>query len=61
MGSAAPPALLSVGVHPANVPDGPDGRGARKVLWQMGEGRFPRMQRLWADGAYAGIWFSGRN
>lgn len=38
-------------VHSAGVQDR---QGAKRVLWQMGQGRFPRMQHLWVDGAYAG-------
>ncbi len=32
--------ILSVVVHSAGVQDR---QGARRVVWQMGEGRFPRM------------------
>ena len=42
--------LLAVAVHPADVQDRD---GARLVLSRL-MGRFPRLERIWADGAYAG-------
>jgi hypothetical protein len=42
--------LLAVVVHPANIQDRV---GAQLVLGRL-RGRFPRLQRIWADGAYAG-------
>ena len=42
--------LLAVAVHPANVQDRD---GAKLVLSRL-VGRFPRLKRIWADGAYAG-------
>jgi putative transposase len=42
--------LLAVVVHPANI-QGRD--GAKLVLGRL-LGRFPGLQRIWADGAYAG-------
>ena len=40
--------LLAVAVHPANIQDRD---GAKLVLSQL-LGRFPRLERIWADGAY---------
>lgn len=37
-------------VHPADIQDR---QGARLVLMRL-VGRFPRLRRIWADGAYAG-------
>ena len=42
--------LLSVVVHPADVPDRD---GARLVLKELA-GRFPRLGLIWADGGYRG-------
>ena len=42
--------LLSVAVHPADVPDRD---GARLVLKELA-GRFPRLGLIWADGGYRG-------
>ena len=42
--------LLAVAVHPADMQDRD---GAKLVLVQL-VGRFPRLERIWADGAYAG-------
>lgn len=42
--------VLAVVVHPADVQDRD---GARLALMRL-VGRFPRLQRIWADGAYAG-------
>ena len=42
--------LLAVAVHPANIQDRD---GARLVLQRL-VGRFPRLQLIWADGAYGG-------
>lgn len=42
--------LLAVAVHPAHIQDRD---GARLVLTRL-SGRFPRLQLIWADGAYSG-------
>ena len=42
--------LLDVVVHPANVQDRD---GARLVLARL-RGRFPRLERIWADAGYSG-------
>ena len=42
--------MLAVAVHGADVQDRD---GARVVLMRL-VGRFPRLERIWADGAYAG-------
>ena len=42
--------LLAVAVHPADIQDRD---GARLVLPRL-LGRFPRLQLIWADGAYGG-------
>ena len=42
--------LLAVAVHPANIQDRD---GAKLVLGRL-LGRFPRLERIWADGAYGG-------
>jgi len=42
--------LLVVVVHAANSQDG---SGAKLVLARM-QGRFPRLRKIWADGAYRG-------
>jgi len=42
--------LLTVVVHPANIQDRD---GAKLALMRL-VGRFPRLKRVWADGAYAG-------
>ena len=42
--------LLTVVVHPANIQDRD---GARLAFIRLA-GRFPRLKRIWADGAYAG-------
>ena len=42
--------LLRVVVHPANVTDR---QGVKQVLTGVHE-RFPRLQRIWADGGYRG-------
>ena len=47
--------LLICVVHAANVQDRD---GAKLVLEKVGE-RFPRLQRIWADGGYAGQWSIG--
>ena len=44
--------LLAVAVHPADIQDRD---GARLVLRRL-MGRFPRLQLIWADGAYGGWW-----
>ena len=41
---------LAVVVHPAHIQDRD---GAKLVLAQL-QGRFPRLQLIWADGAYSG-------
>ena len=41
---------LAVVVHPAHIQDRD---GAKLVLAQL-QGRFPRLQLIWADGAYGG-------
>ena len=52
--------LLAVVVHAANIQDWD---GAKLVLAKL-LGRFPRLQVIWADGAYAGrlvawAWITG--
>src|SRR5262249_29701404 len=42
--------LLAVWVHPANIQDRD---GAWVVLLRL-KGRFPRLERIWVDGGYAG-------
>ena len=42
--------LLCVLVHPANLQD----RDGAKLLLSKAQGRFPRLQLIWADGGYAG-------
>ncbi len=42
--------LLAVVVHPANIQD----REGAKLVPQRLLGRFPRLERLWADEAHAG-------
>ncbi len=42
--------LLAVAVHPADIQDRD---GARLALSRL-VGRLPRLERIWADGAYAG-------
>ena len=42
--------VLAVAVHPANVQD----RDVAKLTLMRLVGRFPRLERIWADGAYAG-------
>ena len=42
--------LLAVAVHPANIQDRD---GAKLVLSRL-LGHFPRLERIWADGAYGG-------
>ena len=42
--------MLAVAVHTAGVQDRD---GARLALLRLA-GKFPRLQRIWADGAYAG-------
>src|SRR3954462_560088 len=42
--------LLCVLVHPANIQD----RDGAKLLLSKAQGRFPRLQPIWADGGYAG-------
>ena len=42
--------LLMVVVHPANIQD----RDGAKLLLAKAKGLFPRLQRIWADGGYAG-------
>ncbi len=41
---------LAVAVHPANIQD----RDGAKLVLQRLLGRFPSLERIWADGAYAG-------
>ena len=41
--------ILAVVVHPAHIQDRD---GAKQVLTLL-QGRFPRLQRIWADGNYA--------
>ena len=41
---------MAVAVHPANVQDRD---GAKLTLMRL-VGRIPRLERIWADGAYAG-------
>lgn len=42
--------LLLVVVHRANIQD----RDGAKLVLEKAKGRFPRLQRIWADGGYAG-------
>ena len=42
--------LLAVAVHPANIQD----RDGAKLVLQRLLGRFPRLEHIWADSAYAG-------
>jgi putative transposase len=42
--------LLAVLVHPADIQD----RDGAKLLFAKAKGCFPRLKRIWADGAYAG-------
>jgi putative transposase len=42
--------VLAVLVHPADVQD----RDGARLLLQKFHGRLPRLQVIWADGAYAG-------
>ena len=42
--------LLAVAVHPANIQD----RDGVKLVLSRLLGRFPRLERIWADGAYGG-------
>ena len=42
--------LLAVAVHPADIQD----RDGAKLVLQRPPGRFPRLELLWADGAYSG-------
>ena len=42
--------LLAVTVHPADIQD----RDGAKLVLQRLLGRFPRLEHIWADGAYAG-------
>lgn len=42
--------LLAVVAHPADIQD----RDGAKLVLQRLRGRFPRLVRIWADGAYAG-------
>ena len=42
--------LLAVAVHPANIQD----RDGAKLVLQRLLGHFPRLEQIWADGAYAG-------
>ena len=42
--------LLAVVVHAANIQD----RDGAKLVMQRLLGRCPRLERIWADGAYAG-------
>ncbi len=42
--------LLAVTVHPADIQD----RDGAKLVLQRLLGRCPRLERIWADGAYAG-------
>lgn len=42
---------MGVRVHAANVPDSV---GARPLLRELDEERFPRLELVWADGAYQG-------
>jgi putative transposase len=43
--------LLVVVVHAANIQD----REGAKLLFSKIRGRFPRLHKIWADGAYAGM------
>lgn len=38
-------------VHPADIQDRD---GAKLVLEKLGRSRFPRLKKIWADGAYGG-------
>jgi putative transposase len=42
--------ILEVVVHPADVQD----RDGAKLVLEKLVGRFPRLKKIWADGAYAG-------
>ena len=42
--------ILECEVHPADIQDRD---GGKQLLEKLGD-RFPRLQRIWADGAYAG-------
>ena len=42
--------LLAVAVYPAHIQD----RDGAKLVLRRLLGRFPRLERIWADGAYAG-------
>ena len=42
--------VLMVVVHPANIQD----RDGARLLLAKAKGLFPRLQRIWADGGYAG-------
>lgn len=42
--------ILAIVVHPADIQDRD---GAKLVLEKLGK-RFPRLKKIWADGAYAG-------
>ena len=42
--------LLALVVHPANAQD----RDGARLVFQRLLGRFPRLQKIWADGAYGG-------
>ena len=42
--------ILGCEVHPADIQD----RDGAKLVLEKLAGRFPRLERIWADGAYAG-------
>lgn len=42
--------ILDFVVHPADLQD----RDGAKLVFEKLEDRFPRLQKIWADGAYAG-------
>lgn len=42
--------LLSTVVHAANIQD----RDGAKLVLEKAQGKFPRLQLIWADGGYAG-------
>jgi putative transposase len=42
--------ILAIVVHPANIQD----RDGAKLVLENLEKRFPRLKKIWADGAYSG-------
>jgi putative transposase len=42
--------ILAVVVHPANIQD----RDGARLVFERVRGLFPRLKKVWADGAYAG-------